>query len=219
MVVSKFAPYLKKHTFFIVRNISPIKKVVRIFHYPILWRETRDILQIPGITEVHIRASLYKGEINYKLRAGDIEIVESDINLLEFNSDQKQIYKDFGITKGLEIDLDNLTNDVITYFTSNSSLNNLINFIDDGPIDLLNDSYKEIIGQPFPTQITWYTNINKTHKIIEKIINRVEDCQPQVSSIVWNSYQSDGSTILHSIKDTISYSNNFESTRNREIIQ
>lgn len=99
-----FAPYLKKNGCFIVRNITPDRqKTIKIFTYPIPFNQTRDLLQIPGVGESDIRASLLKGELRHKILAKDIYVECSDIDLLQFNSDQKQFLQDAGIIKGLEV--------------------------------------------------------------------------------------------------------------------
>ena len=98
-----FAPYLKINGCFIVLNTSPQVKTIKIFNYPILYQTTRDLLQIPGVAEQDIRASLLKGEIQYKILAGDIQIVCSDIDLLQFNQGQKQFLQNAGIVNGLQI--------------------------------------------------------------------------------------------------------------------
>lgn len=102
--MNEFAPYLKKHGCFIVRNITPDnKKVIKIFNYPILFNTTRDLLQIPGVAEADIRASLLKGELRHKILAKDIVVECSDIDLLQFNDDQKVFLQSAGIIKGLEV--------------------------------------------------------------------------------------------------------------------
>ncbi len=102
--MNEFAPYQKKYTKFIVKNICPDRrKVISIFQYPILNGSTRDLLGIPGVAEADIRASLLKGELNHKLRAGDIVIVESDIDLLQFNLDQMYFLQESGISTGLQV--------------------------------------------------------------------------------------------------------------------
>lgn len=110
--MDEFAPYLKKNGCFTVLNISHInrsygregnKKIIKIFNYPILPGDTRDLLAIPGVSEADIRASLLKGEIRHKLLAEDITVVCSDIDLLQFNDAQKQFLEDAGIMKGLEV--------------------------------------------------------------------------------------------------------------------
>lgn len=109
----EFAPYLKKYGCFTVLNISHLnqdhgperKKVVKIFHYPIMPGKTRDLLAIPGVAESDIRASLLKGEIRHKILAQDIIVVCSDIDLLQFNSDQKMFLQQAGVVDGLEINI------------------------------------------------------------------------------------------------------------------
>lgn len=105
MPSNDFAPYLKMNGCFIVRNVSPYEnKTIKIFHYPINWGETRDILQIPGVDESDIRGSLLKGELNHKIRASDIVVVCSDIDLLQFNDNHKKFLQNAGIINGLELD-------------------------------------------------------------------------------------------------------------------
>lgn len=104
-----FAPFLKINGCFIVKNIAPDKKTILIFNYPIAWGLERDLLNIPGVSEGDIRSSLLKGEIQHKLRAQEITVVCSDIDLLQFNSAQKQFLKNAGIVNGLEIDSDQLS--------------------------------------------------------------------------------------------------------------
>lgn len=104
MSMNDFAPFLKKNGCFIVRNVTPDRqKCIQIFKYPILFNTTRDILQIPGVSESDIRASLLKGELRHKILAKDIVVECSDIDLLQFNDDQKQFLEDAGIVKGLEV--------------------------------------------------------------------------------------------------------------------
>lgn len=112
MGMNDFAPYLKKNGCFIVQNISHVnkaygreggKKVIKIFNYPILPGDSRDLLQIPGVSEADIRASLLKGEIRHKILADDITVICSDIDLLQFNDDQKAFLMQAGVIKGLEV--------------------------------------------------------------------------------------------------------------------
>lgn len=104
MGMDSFAPYLKINGCFIVMNTSPQIKTISIFTYPINYQQTRDLLQIPGVSEGDIRASLLKGELQHKIRARDITVVCSDIDLLQFNDAQKQFLIDAGINKGLQVD-------------------------------------------------------------------------------------------------------------------
>lgn len=107
---NSFAPYLKRNTSFVVRNIIiDSNKTVRIFNYPIPVGTDRDLLAIPGVAESDIRASLLKGEILHKLLAHEIEIILSDIDLLQFNVDQRIFLEQSGISVGLTVSDDQLT--------------------------------------------------------------------------------------------------------------
>lgn len=74
---------------FVVRNVSPQLKTINIFNYPILYGQTRDLLGIPEISEADIRSSLAKGELANKIRVRAIKIVESSIDLLQFDPEQR----------------------------------------------------------------------------------------------------------------------------------
>lgn len=102
-------------------------------------------------------------------------------------------------------------------WVDHDSLRRLIHLADRGPYEGFDSgSYREIIGQPFFTSVTWYTDITKTKKIVEKLVTRNSSKMP--TSIVWNSYDIDGITILHTVTDTINYTMNvFESNRTRTI--
>lgn len=210
MGMNEFAPYLKINGCFIVRNVTPDRgKTIKIFNYPILFNQTRDLLQIPGVAESDIRASLLKGTLRHKILAQDIVIECSDIDLLQFNEAHKAFLQSAGITDGLEVGVNQ---------TAESTLRQLILFIDEGPADgFASGAYKEVIGQPFPTSVIWYEDSTKTQKIVEKSIIYYGNNLPQIIS--WKMYDTDGTTILHTVVDTITYQNDiFESTRTRVII-
>ena len=104
-----FAPYFKRYGTFVVKNVTPdAKKTIKIFNYPIRYNETRDLLTIPGVAENDIRASLLKGELRSKILAKDIIIEDSDIDLLQFNNDQKDFLQNAGVVKGLKVDSYNM---------------------------------------------------------------------------------------------------------------
>lgn len=231
---SQFAYAPKYNTFFIVRNTSgnstssPYQKTVKIFNYPILYGQTRDILQIPGIQEADIRASLLKGELRHKLLNGDITMVYSDIDLLQFNDQQRTFLTTMGITEGVSVGFDELDGYVQQLITSgggggitpfqHETLRQLIHFIDEGPGDgFASGAFKEILptGSPFPTSITWYLSAAKTLKLVEKFITYTPNHFP--SQIQWNMYDFDGVTIVHTVIDTFTYSSAFESSRTRTI--
>ena len=154
---------------FIVRNISPQRKTINIFNYPINLNQTRDLLIIPGVSEGDIKSSLMKGEIKHKFMAGDIELVFSNIDLLQFNDCGIQYLEGYGFTTGVLVGYDQLDGYVQSLFGSgggggitpeqHQTLRQLIHFIDEGPGDgFATGAYKVILptANPFPTNITWY---------------------------------------------------------------
>jgi hypothetical protein len=211
--MNEFAPYLKMNGCFIVQNVSTQIKTINIFQYPINYGRTRDLLQIPGVAESDIRASLLKGELNHKLRAQDITVICSDIDLLQFNNEQKNFLMRAGIVNGLSA---GGTGGITEQ--DHETLRQLIHFIDEGPGDgFISGAYKVILGQPFPTSITWYIDNTQAKKIIEKLITYNGTNLP--ISITWNVYDLDGISIKHSLTDAITYTGTaFESTRVRTIL-
>lgn len=91
------------NTVFVVRNIALNNKRIRIFNYPIGNGLERDLLAIPYVSEADIRHSLLKGELLTKLLAEEIIIVQSNIDLLQFDNTQKQFLEQSGILTGLEV--------------------------------------------------------------------------------------------------------------------
>lgn len=78
-------------------------------------------------------------------------------------------------------------------------------------------SFREILpfGDPFPTQVIWWTSSAKTQKIVEKVISY--NGNRTVSTVVWRSYDADGVTILATVTDAIAYSGVYEVSRLRTI--
>lgn len=212
MGANDFAPYLPNNGSFVVKNIATNRKTIKIFLYPIPFNSTRDLLKIPGVSESDIRASLLKGEILRKIKAQEISIETSDIDLLQFNDSQKLFLQNAGVVNGLEVSSGSGMSS-----SEHESLRQLIHFIDEGPsTGFSSGAFKEIIGQPFPTSITWYTNAAKTRKIIEKLIVRNTSNNPTI--ITWNMYDVNGITIINTIVDTFAYINDsFEISRTRTI--
>jgi hypothetical protein len=101
MGMDDFAPGRNECGQFIVRNISPQNKTIMIFNYPINMGCTRDLLQIPGVSEGDIKSALMKGQIRNKFKVGDIELVFSNIDLLQFNDCGIQYLDGFGFTTGV----------------------------------------------------------------------------------------------------------------------
>ena len=99
------------------------------------------------------------------------------------------------------------------------TLRQLIHFIDEGPGDgFASGAFKEVLptGSAFPTSITWYLDVGKTKKLVEKFITYNASHFP--INIHWNMYDFDGVTIVHTVIDALVYSTAFESTRTRTII-
>lgn len=222
-----FAARQPLYSTFKVKNIiSKDNRTIKVFQYPIPVGYTRDLLQIPGIAESDIRASLLKGELLTKLLAKELIIVESDIDLLQFNASQLALLQNYGLSISGQIDINNITPALNSYISSGGSggisaaahetLRQLIHFIDEGPGDgFVSGAYKVILNQPFPTNITWYTDNTISYKIIEKLITYNTSSVPIV--ITWNVYNTDGITVAHSLTDTITYTNSIETSRTRSI--
>jgi hypothetical protein len=97
-------------------------------------------------------------------------------------------------------------------------LRQLIHFIDEGPGGgFASGAYKEILpaANPFPTQTIWWESSLKLQKIVEKNITRNANQTP--ATIQWKMYDTDGSTVLETVTDTITYSGVFEISRTRSI--
>jgi hypothetical protein len=138
---SNFAYSLKYNTHFVVKNItgetnaqilsefgvdytgverSP-KKTVSIFNYPINAGETRDLLQIPGVQEEDIRSSLLKGVLRHKFLCGDIGLVASNIDLLQFSDKQRDFLKKYGFMEGVDVGVDELGQDTVNFIIASGS--------------------------------------------------------------------------------------------------
>lgn len=210
MGMNDFAPSLKQYGCFVVRNVTADRgKTIKIFNYPIPFNTTRDLLQIPGVGEADLRASLLKGELRHKILAKDIIVECSDIDLLQFNLDQKMFLQNAGIINGLEIGINNI------------DLRQLIFLADGvgGPMEgFLSGSFREILpsDSAYPSSIIWWDSGAKIFKIVEK--NITYDSIKRPTMISWKSYSS-GGNLMHTIIDTISYNGSsiFESTRTRTV--
>jgi len=217
MAYDTFAPYKKKNGCFIVRNVTPDRnKTIRIFGNPILFNCTRDILAITGVAESDIRASLLKGELQHKILAKDIVVECSDIDLLQFNDEQKLFLQNAGIIKGLEVSAGSGMTDV-----QHETLRQLIHLADGvgGPMTgFASGAFRETLplDDPFPTSITWWDSSSKSLKIVEK--NLSYDANKRITVTVWKVYD-EGGILLATVTDTFAYngSSPFESSRTRVI--
>jgi hypothetical protein len=97
------------------------------------------------------------------------------------------------------------------------TLRHLIHFIDDGPAGgFTSGAYREILpaGAVFPTSFTWYESSAKVKKIVELTVTYTGGFP---TTEVWEMYDDDGTTVLVTVTDTISYSGAFETDRTRVI--
>jgi hypothetical protein len=96
-------------------------------------------------------------------------------------------------------------------------LRQLIHFIDDGPAEgFPSGCYKETlpVGNPFPTSEVWWESSSKLKKIVSLDTTWTG---PLITQEVWKMYGTDGSTVMATITDAITYSGIFETTRTRTI--
>lgn len=91
-------------------------------------------------------------------------------------------------------------------------------YIDNGPVEDYTSSYSEILpaGDPFPTSSIWYEDSSKAKKIWEETISYVSGVV-KPTPITYKLYDEDGSTVLVTIQDSITYSGIFEINRTRTI--
>jgi hypothetical protein len=224
-----FAPGHNECGEFIVKNISPQIKTINIFNYPINFGCTRDLLEIPGVSEGDIKSALMKGEIRHKFKVGDIELVFSNIDLLQFNDCGIQYLQGYGFTTGVQIGIDQLDGYVQNLITQggggggltpaeHETLRQLVHFVDEGGAHgFAATAYKVVLptGNPFPTSMTWYLDAGLTIKLVDKLITYGATRFPAV--LEWRMYAPDGVTIIHTVTDTLTYSSAFESTRTRVV--
>jgi len=97
------------------------------------------------------------------------------------------------------------------------TLRQLIHFISDGPAEgFASGAYREILpaADPFPTSIVWWESSDKLKKIVERLITWT-GAFPTTDQ--WKIYDTDGTTVLWIVTDTISYTGAFETSRTRAI--
>lgn len=214
--VGQYTPGKNPSTKFVVRNIAAGNKRVRIFNYPIGNGLERDLLAIPGISEADIRHSLLKGQLLYKLTHNEITIVDSDIDLLQFNDDQKAFLQAHGVTVGLEV-----TGGGSGFpEAQHKVLRHLVHLAETGPYDGFGAAlYKEITppAAVAPTSVIWWESSAKLKKILEKTITYVPGTIFP-NTIMYQVYDIDGTSVLAASLDTITYSGAYETSRVRTFL-
>ena len=97
-------------------------------------------------------------------------------------------------------------------------LRQLIHFINDGPAEgFASGAYKETLpsGSVFPTSEIWWESSSKLKKIVSLSTTW---SGVNITQEVWDIYDTDGSTSIATITDSISYSGIFETNRTRTIV-
>lgn len=95
------------------------------------------------------------------------------------------------------------------------TLRQLIHFIDDGPAEgFASGAYKETTGTIFPTAEVWWESNSKLKKIVSLDTTWTG---VNITQEIWKVYDTDGSTVLATVTDAISYSGVFETSRTRTI--
>lgn len=99
--------------------------------------------------------------------------------------------------------------------TQHKALRQLIHFIDEGPADgFVSGAYKEVTGTMFPTAVVWWESSSKAEKIVERLLTWTG---VNLTTDQWKIYDTDGSTLLATVTDTISYAGVFETSRTRAV--
>lgn len=99
-------------TKFIVQNNSDRR--IGIFTVRLSSGQQYDLMNIPQVSEADIRHSLLKGDLLSKLRTGDLRVIESTIDLTQFDSEQKAFLESVGVVFGLDPDVNNIQGNPIT---------------------------------------------------------------------------------------------------------
>jgi hypothetical protein len=96
-------------------------------------------------------------------------------------------------------------------------LRQLVHFIESGPAEgFTTGAYCETTGTIKPTAIVWWESSGKLKKIVERLITWT-GVNPTTDK--WKVYDAaDGTTVLWTVIDTISYSGVFETSRTRAIV-
>ena len=87
-------------TVFIVKNIGRQRRTIKIFNAPIEYGQELDLLRLNYVSEADIRNSLLKGDLNSRVRKGQITVVETNIDLTQYDEEQKEFLKSAGIEVG-----------------------------------------------------------------------------------------------------------------------
>lgn len=95
------------------------------------------------------------------------------------------------------------------------TLRQLIHFIDDGPAEgFVSGAYRTVTGTVFPTEIVWWESSAMLKRIVDRVMSWTG---VNLTTDQWRIYDTDGSTVIATITDAITYSGIFETSRTRTI--
>jgi hypothetical protein len=77
----------------------------------------------------------------------------------------------------------------------------------------LNGAFRETVGGPFPSSVTWYDTPAKAKKLAALNITRNANQTPSTETLI--AYDTDGATPVITLTDTITYSGALETSRTR----
>lgn len=100
------------------------------------------------------------------------------------------------------------------------TLRQLIHLADEGgPFEgFASGAYQETLpaADPFPTSVIWWTDSSKVSKIVEETVTY--NGNKTIATDQWKVYAVDGTTVLATVTDAITYSGVFELSRTRTIV-
>jgi hypothetical protein len=101
--------------------------------------------------------------------------------------------------------------------TDHKTLRQLIHLADGGgPFEGFSSGAVMDTGPiPFPTASIWYVSSARTQKIVEQIVSY--NSSSMIISEQWKAYAVDGTTVIATVTDAITYNGVFETTRTRTI--
>lgn len=128
--------------------------------------------------------------------------------------------RDNGAIRAQDANSGGAPSEIVTGY-SHAGLRQLVHLADGagGPWESwASGSFRETLpsGSPFPTTIIWWTDPSKTAKIVQKTITFNGIHLPTVVS--WAVFASDGTTVISTVTDTITYTGVvFELSRTRTV--
>jgi len=164
--------------------------------------------QSPSIGGVHVIHAFVFADETARLAAS---VITTDIGKVARQIDNDIFYVLTSVSPAIWVPINSAD-------SAHNALRALIHFIDSGPADgFASGAFHEILpsGNPFPTSYIWWESASQIDKIVELTVTRGAGQKPIIE--MWEMYDTDGSTVLATVTDTISYSGPFETTRTRVI--